>query len=244
VVLRLYRTADRSDSPAWRSELRQPPGNPPLTYACPLPLYVNYLAPGDTLRFPVSFPMYEVMGDSLPAARYYVSALAAVAGGAGSGSGGTRIAQTLSAGVVDLTRDPDRLPSSRVVDSISFTATTRIVRGAGGADTIRTLVLMTNISATRREADVSRDCAVIVYAFPTSALRDSVPIQKPSAYPDPGCDFNPHHFALAPGQSWTFGRDVPMATARSSLVAGRYWFTAWLLATPSPMLAAGSVEIR
>ena len=187
--------------------------------------------------------MYEVMGDSLRAARYYVSAVVAVAGGDGMGSRETDVIRTLAAGVVDLTLDPDRLPSSRLVDSISVTATTRIVRGAGGTDTIRTLVLVTNTSATRREADIARACPVIVYAYRSATLRDSVPVQKGSAYPDAGCEFNPHHYALEPGQSWVFGRDVPMSAARAALPAGRYWFTAGLTG-PNAMIAAGDADIR
>ena len=243
VVVRLHRAADRSDAPAWRSELSQYPGSPPMSYACPAILKVSHMAPGDTLRFPVSSPMYEVMGDSLRAARYYVSAVVSVAAGDGSGSRGTEVTRTLAAGAVDLTRDPDRLSSSRVVDSLRVTATTRIVRGSGGADTIRTLVLVANTSATRREADVARDCPVIVYAYRSSALRDSVPVQRGSAYPDAGCEFNPHHYTLEPGQSWVFGRDVPMAAARAALPAGRYWFTAWLTG-PNAIIAAGDVDIR
>jgi hypothetical protein len=245
VVVRLYRTADRSGSPAWRSELRRYPGPPPIGSACPLPLLGSYLAPGDTLRFPLSFPMYEVMWDSLPAGRYYVSAVATVSGGdASSIGGGKTVTRTLAAGAVDLTRDPDHLPSSRVIDSMSYTAATRIVRGAGGADTIRTLVLVTNTSSTRREADVARDCPVIVYAYPSRALRDSVPLQKPSAYPGGGCVLEPHHFALEPGQAWVFGRDVPMAAARAGLPAGHYWFTAWLTASPQVLIAAGDADLR
>ena len=245
VMVRLYHTADRSGSPAWRSELRRFPGPPPIGYACPLPLLMSYLAPGDTLRFPLSFPMYEVMWDSLPAGRYYVSAVATVSGGDASSSGGGKaVTRTLAAGAVDLTRDPDHLPSSRVIDSVSYTATTRIVRGAGGADTVRTLVLVTNTSTTRRETDIARDCPVVAYAYPSRALRDSVPLQKPSAYPDSGCVFNPHHFALEPGQSWVFGRDVPMAAARAGLPAGHYWFTAWLAVDPQVLVAAGDADIR
>jgi hypothetical protein len=244
VLVRLHRTADRSGTPAWRSELRQYPGDPPSGYACSLILLSSQLPPGDTLRFAESFPMYEVMGDSLRAGRYYVSAVVALGTGNVSGSGATSATRTLPAGAVDLTRDSDRLPSSRIIDSLSDTATTRVVRGAGGADTIRTLVMVTNTSATRREADVARDCPVIVYAFRSAALRDSVPVQKPSAYPAASCVFDLHHFSLAPGQSWVFGRDVPMATARAALPPGHYWFTAWMTGIPSAMLAAADVEIR
>jgi hypothetical protein len=243
VAVRLYRTPDQISSLVWRSEFRQPPEiEPPTTYACPAILMRSQLAPGDTLRFPQSFPMYEVMGDSLRPGRYHVNAVVFVDGG--SEPGGREVGRTLAAGAVDLTRDSDRLPSSRIVDSISITATTRVIRGADEADTLRTLVLVTNTSATRREADVARDCPVTVYAYRSAALRDSLPIQKPSAYPGADCDFNPHHFALEPRQSWVFGRDVPMAAARAAVPAGRYWFTAWLLGRPNAMVAAGDAEIR
>src|SRR6478672_9872514 len=57
VNVRLYRAADRSGSPVWKSELRKPPGSS-FGYACILPLYISILAPGDSLAFPLRVPKF------------------------------------------------------------------------------------------------------------------------------------------------------------------------------------------
>jgi hypothetical protein len=234
--VRLYRNANRTGSPVWRSELRKPPGSK-NGYACILPLYVAVLQPGDSLPFGAQVPMYEVVADSLPAGRYYVSAELSLVDEVGRANG----PRMLSAGVVDITREPDRLPSSRDVDGLTFTATTRLVRGAAGVDTIRTLVLVTNTTNARRVASVSRDCPVIVYAYTSAALRDSVPLQTPISYPSrPTCYAYQHTYALDPGQSWVFGLDFPASAAPGSR---HLWFTAWMSGTPYVILAAGDVEI-
>jgi hypothetical protein len=162
VSLRLYHTADRSGSPVWRSERRQPPGTN-SGYDCTLEGHTTVLPPGDSITFPVRIPMYEVIADSLAAGRYYVSAELSLEHEI-PGSRASRV-RTLAAGSVDIRREPDRLPESRIIDGLTYTATTRVVRGAAGADTVRTLVLVANRTNVRRMASVTRDCPVIVFAY-------------------------------------------------------------------------------
>ena len=236
-LVRLYRNAERSGSPVWRSEYRRPSGNN-VAYACADVLYRSVLLPGDSVAFPVLTPMHEITADSLAAGRYYVNAALSLIDETGSAPD-WQTTRTLPAGAVDVTRGPDRLPNSRTIDGLTFTATTRLVRGIGGSDTIRTLVLVTNSTTVRRTSTASRDCPVVVYAYRAAALRDSVPMQEPAPYPNGGCSINHHPFALDPGQSWVFGRDVPV----SQVSGGQHlWFTAWL-PLPHVVIAAGDVEV-
>jgi hypothetical protein len=225
VTLRLYRTPDRAGLPAWRSD-----GG---TGQCPSVAIITILRPGESRPFELSVPMYEVVAAGLAAGPYFVSAELSL-----DNDG----AHVFWAGVVDVTRAPDPLPSSRNVDGLTFTATTRLVQGVGGADTIRTLVLVTNTTNTRRMASVPPDCPVIVYAYTSAAARDAVPVQTPiSSYAGTKpCTPVSRPYALDPGQSWVFGQDVP-----ASAVAGRghLWFTARMDGIPSVYLAAGDVEV-
>jgi hypothetical protein len=239
--LRLYRSPDRQGAPVWRSEYRKPPGSA-LGYACILPLYITTILPGDSLTLPIEIPIYEVVADSLAAGRYYVSAELSLTDEQKSADQRT-IVHTLSAGAIDITRDPDPLPGSRTSGGLTYTATTRLIRGLAGMDTVRTLVLVTNQTSVTHSAFVSRDCPVIAYPYRSAALRDSVPLQPPVSYPNRACSIYPYPFALAPGRSWVFGLDVPVAAARAAMGAGQFWFTAWMPGSPSVTLAAGNIEL-
>jgi hypothetical protein len=238
VNLRLYRNAERTGLPVWRSEYRKAPGDR-YGYACPLVLNTPTVLAGDSLTFGIAVPIYEVTADSLAAGRYYVSAELSLINEARR----PEAPRILDAGSIDITRAPDPLPSSREIDGLTYTATTRLIRGAGGADTVRTLVLVTNSTNARRTALASRDCQVVAYPFRSAALRDSVPIQPPLSYSNASCSDYPYPFALDPRQSWVFARDVPVSVARQTLGSRHFWFTAWLLGTPSPLLAAGDIEL-
>lgn len=222
LTVRLYRTPDRASVPVWRYAPRG---------ACPSVLNLATVQPGDSLLFRLSVPMYDVVADGLPTGVYLANAEISL-------SGGTR---AFWSGGVNVTGEPDRLPSSRNVDGLMFTATTRLVHGAGGADTIRTLVLVTNTTNTRRIASVPGSCPLFVYAYTSAAVRDAVPLQQPISYAGTkGCSVDLRNYALDPGQSWVFGRDVP-ASAAAGL--GHLWFTVWMPGTPALTLAAGDVEV-
>ena len=243
VNVRLFRGADRRGAPVWKSELRKPPGST-YGYACILPLYISFLPPGDSLVFPLSVPMYEVIGDSLPSAHYYVSAELSLEGKhLPDGTFRPGLTTTLAAGEVDIVRETVRLPSSRVIDGLAATATTHVVPGKGD-DTLRTLVLVTNTTDHRIATTIATACPVIVYAYRTAALRDSVPTVEPASSPSPICYLDNYPIALDPGQSWVFGRDTPMSAIRGRAGPGQYWFTAWLTTTAQFLLAAGDAEVK
>jgi hypothetical protein len=243
VNVRLFRSADRRGVPLWKSELRKPPGSS-FGYACVLPLYISYLSPGDSLVFPLRVPMYEVIGDSLPSAHYYVSAELSLEGKpVFDGTTRPGLTTTLAAGEVDIVRETERLPSSRVIDGLAVSATTRVIPGKGD-DTLRTLVLVTNTTDHRIATYIASGCPVIIYAYRSAALRDSVPIAEPASSPSPICYLDNYPIALAPGQSWVFGRDTPMSAIRGRAGSGHYWFTAWLTTTTQILLAAGDAEVK
>jgi hypothetical protein len=129
---------------------------------------------------------------------------------------------------------------------VRYEATTRFVRGAAPArDTVRTLVMVTNGSGAPRDVEVPRDCPVIVYAYRSAALRDSVPLlAEPAWRSRQPCQLVQHRFTLAPGASWVFQHDVAAAELRASAGAGRLWFTAWVAGSHNALLAAGDVELR
>ena len=217
----LYRTPNRAGLPAWRYDGGKG--------SCPSVAIISLLRPGESHPFELSVPMYETVAGGLLAGLYFVNAELSLSG-----------SHVLWAGVVDVTRAPERLSSSANADGLTFTTTTRLVQGTGGADTIRTLVLVTNTTNTRRTASIPRGCPVVIFAYTSPALRDAVPFQTPISYSGTkGCYANPQtNYALDPGQSWVFGVDVP-----ASAVAGgqHLWFTAYMAGTPSVFLAAGDV---
>jgi hypothetical protein len=242
VNVRLYRDPAHRSRPGWRSEARSPAGEHG-GYACIAILYTPVVAPGDSLLFAPVIPLWEVLADSLPAGRYYVGAELTLLNDDRPADRWETVYR-LDAGAVELTRAPDPLPSSRTLDGLTYVATTRLVRGTEpDADTVRTLVLVTNQGSTRVEAEVPRDCPVAVYAYRSAALRDSVPVQEPAWRSSGPCYLIPHRFALAPGESWVFQHEVPTAAMIARAGVGRYWFTAWIAGTPSVMLAAGDVEL-
>lgn len=66
VLLRAYRSADRSGSPAW-DQSRQA--------VCTMQLLLLDLEPGESAEFQGRADAREILGDSLPAGRYYLTAV-------------------------------------------------------------------------------------------------------------------------------------------------------------------------
>lgn len=243
VNVRLYTNAARTGAPVWKSELRKPPGAP-TTYGCTLALRVSILPPGDSLVFPINVPIYEVIADSLPSGTYYASAEISLEGQrTPDGTFGPGLIKVMDAGKLDIVRERDRLPPSRIIDGLSYTATTRVIPGQGD-DTLRTLVLLTNVSDHRIVTTVGWSCPITVLAYRDDVLRDSVPTTLPVVTLPPGCSSASYPFALEAGQSWVLGVDWPMSAIRGRFGTGHYWFSAWLFMSGSPVLAAGDAEVR
>jgi hypothetical protein len=78
ITLVAYRTPDRSGKPAWNSALRKPYPPAACDYACPAYLAVGKVEPATTFspgEFNPRIPVNEMLGDSLPAGRYYFRAI-------------------------------------------------------------------------------------------------------------------------------------------------------------------------
>jgi hypothetical protein len=72
VSLLVFRTADRSGTPAWDSNRRRGPNG--LTNVCLTYLVMTTLAPGQTgspKEYNPTFAVADMLGDSLPEAHYY-----------------------------------------------------------------------------------------------------------------------------------------------------------------------------
>jgi hypothetical protein len=75
VTLLAHTTAERVGKPLWNSRFRRDPNG--IAYACPSYLAVVTLNAGQSLspgEFNPGFPISEVLGDSLPAGRYFLTA--------------------------------------------------------------------------------------------------------------------------------------------------------------------------
>ena len=239
--LHLFRTVGRTGTPVWRSDERRPPGST-SGYACPAILLGAALPPGDSLPIRLALPLPEILSDAVRPDRYYGTAVLELLDDSRPPSEWERTVR-LDAGAIDLPGGADPLPAVRLVNGVRAEATTRLVPGAGGADTVRTLALLTNTTDVPRTLEVPRDCPVIVYAYRTAERRDAVPIADPAWRSTRPCQLVPHRFTLAPGASWVFQHDVPAATLRAGVGAGRVWLTAWLAGTPSVLVAAGDVGV-
>jgi hypothetical protein len=202
------------------------------------------LASGDSLQFSNVYPVWEILGDSLSGGRYFASAEFDLLDGNIGGSFSTSTVRA-DAGTVDLVRQRETVPLSRMVDGVFYTANTRIVPGDGGADTLRTLVVVTNTTDHPVTTSTTPTCQVIVYAYRSQAQRDSIPLaQAPLSFSPSPCLFQPYRFQLAPGQSWVFGNDVLVSRVRALGGPGHYWFSAWDYGADGIFLSAGDAEIR
>jgi len=199
-----------------------------------LVLYRQVVPPGDSAVFSVSYPLGEVIADSLPAGRYHVLAVLNL----------SEKSYRLNAGTVSLAPAPDLLPNARMRNGLTYVARARVVRGRGHAnDTVRTLVFVKNTSDQRRELDIADDCPVMIDAYRTPLRRD-LREPNPVMWGSHKCTgVALYRFALEPGASWVFGQDVPAADFIKTAGPGRFWINAWVPG-PSIQLAAGPVDIK
>jgi hypothetical protein len=212
----------------WQSEFRHPHGLPGVYYGCDDVLVLTWLHPGDSSVFLKRFGMIEATQDGVPPGYYLVGAKL------------PDLHVELPAGAVSLVATPD-VQSSGVFDSLSATATTRLLKGST-EDTLRTLVLVTNRTNHRISTTVSSPCTISLYAYRDAGRKTEVSMADPS--PGGVCYVQPYPIALDPGESWVFGRDTPTSLIRQRVGAGHYWFTASLLTRKFITLAAGDADIR
>ncbi len=68
-----YLDESRRGAPVWNSDYREP-YHSSVKYGCTLQLILRDLQPAESLDFGFSSPLIELVGDSLPNGRYYLSA--------------------------------------------------------------------------------------------------------------------------------------------------------------------------
>ncbi|HEY0970889.1 MAG TPA: hypothetical protein VGE02_07965 [Gemmatimonadales bacterium] len=251
--LRLFRTPLRLLT-VWRAEERDGAARE----CADAPSHV-VLAPREsftTEELSITAAVPDILGDSLRDGHYYVGAELSLPrdqgegdaergwtrfiGGGGSAS---RERVPLDAGVVELRGRQGELSAERTVGGLTYRAASRLVRGQGGADTIRVAVQVENNGGQHVVTAVLRDCPVLAYAYGDASRRNAVPMREADWSPAiDRCTGAAHRFALAPGASWVFHADVPTASLPPTVADFPVHLTA-VLRTPDRLitLAAGEV---
>jgi hypothetical protein len=188
--------------------------------------------------FELTVPLAEVLADTLPFGRYRVSARLTLANRNPRLPDRVRV---LDLGEVAIRSVPDSLPRSRILNGLRYTASARVIRGSGSADTVRTMVLVINSGRSRVREEFSPGCPVVAYAYRSTAERDSLPLGRPAWQATSGCPFTVRRFELAPGQRRIFYIDRPVS--HDEIGPGRYFVIAWVGGKQNALLNAGSVDI-
>lgn len=241
LMVALFSVAHPSAIPAWRSADRGPRERPNVRhflYACTADLRGRVIAPSDSDVFELVVPLAEILADTLPFGRYRVTASLALGNQNPRVAGATR---RLDLGEISILAAPDSLPRSRIVNGLRYTAAAQIFGGRNSADSVRTMVLVTNPSRGRISEEFSTICPVVAYAYKSTAERDSLPLGRPAWSATTGCPFVSRRFALGPGQRQLFYIDRPMRD--QGIEQGRYFIVAWFGGKVNALLNAGSVNI-
>ena len=233
--------------PIWRSERRGPrrrPGVPDYGYACTSELRTRTLAPADSEIFRIDIPLSEVLADSLPFGRYRAQARLGLV------DKDLRPPEwernfNFDLGEIEIVAAADSSPRSRTIDGVRYTAATRVIKGTvSEADTLRTFVLITN--ASRRESSIvlPLNCGLIVYAYRTTADRDSLPLSTPSWKANTTCLERYSEVSIHPGQRLVLHGDKPLREIPSEFRSGRYYLLALMLGRPWVTLNAGAIDLK
>jgi hypothetical protein len=207
--LQLFDSPERAGNPVWDSTRR--PNPDPETghyWACPMYLRVTELAPGRSHtpgEFTMRIPVPQILGDSIPDGRYYVTARVSL-------NGFTRSAP---AGEVDLVARQEPLPSERWVGDLAFRAETIVESGPGRH--LRTRITVTNHGTRAVEIPMARNvvCPIQLSGFRNFAARENAYRWGSPDWVVPGCPLVIPRASLAPGESRVFeGRyEVPERVA-------------------------------
>jgi len=160
-----YNTPDRSGRPAWKSELRQPPPAFVNTvYGCTLELRVRTIMPGDSFggtELATRAPVHELLADSLPPGRYFLTAAVRL-------NWHTR---ELSAGDVMLDTAEAPLPRARSVNGVRYEAS---FRRSGFPDSLEVVLTIRNerSTAVQFRSSADRTCWLTVSGYDMEVERD------------------------------------------------------------------------
>lgn len=188
------------------------------------------------MTFGYSTRLIELLGDSLPNGRYYLSALVY------SGAPGT---VSVPAGDFDLALTRPPLADSVIHDLLTYRSALSVVGSANG--TLRANVTATLTHAGGSLDEFPRDCPIELVAYRAKDRRDSAPRSgAPDWRPTRPCSNAWAQVILNRGQSTSF---ETTAAAReilgSTLPEGLYHFAVVVhTRTRRVWLAAGSAELR
>ena len=206
VELKLFRAPSRRGRPVWNSRLSRD------TLSCPR------FQSHDSTQFDMVWPVRGILGDTLPAARYYSTIALHLADG--------RVLETASDSSY-LTADSS--PPTHDLSAVRFRASTAVV--GLGPRSLRTKVVVTNISRGLVELDYG-SCALSVNLFaidkPSAAAVWRSTRRGPRRRPfvnhaGYGCTSELRIRILAPADSDVFEVNIPLAEILAdSLAFGRY----------------------
>lgn len=198
IMLRAFRSREKTGRPVWRSEGSGPPFQKNAELVCTMKLNIGRIQPGDSLTIATSVPTYAILADSLPEGRYYF--------GAELGLNWRTIDLDAGSAIVPLKLEP--VPSSRNIDGIRFSASLRRIRFEGSLlDSLEFGVTVHNSSKTTRHLRSTgrSDCATIV-GYATRKRRDSHFMRSARDDRDgiiPTCPVAVPTMTLTPGESRT-----------------------------------------
>ncbi len=160
-----YRSAERTGTPAWRSDRISPAWAKPSDGSCLAYLAVRHLLPGQSAsprEFNSLISTPEILADSLPEGMYYLRAELEI----------NERTIPITAGSVRIVRKQLPVPSSRTYFGISYSASVRrIASQQHGPDLLEFAIVVrnkTNVNKTVR----GKGC-VPVAGFNSSEMRDS-----------------------------------------------------------------------
>ena len=194
--IRVFRTPDLAGPPAWQS------GGDGVVCAASLTGYA--IPPGEWVVFEHRIRVRAILGDSLPADRYYFTRETRFIGEDGDDDSILR----LRLGGVFLDLDEVPLPRERVVDGIRYRADSELDAGTPGM--VRVTVIATNTGAERALlVEAGNPCSLGLSAYATSADRDRW-YERGAAWTAPACPLRIAPTWLAAGESRAFSFLVPL----------------------------------
>ncbi len=215
--IRAYRTPERSGSPVWYSERRQP-ADGSGSYGCPAYLAMHTIAPGESFsppEFKERIPVKEILADSLPNGRYYFTGRLEL---------NSRSTAEFKIGEAALTMRRPSLPKTRTADAVTYHARTELA--SASPLTVRTRVSATLTHAGGALLRYSADCPVTLLAYRDRARRDAAPRSGEPDWKSPRrCGKGLQEMSLDRGESRTFEvRATAGEILGSSLLPGKYYF--------------------
>jgi len=242
----LFAISNPTGAPVWRSTRRGPRRRPlvnPGGYACTAELRTRILAPADSDVFETNIPLAEILADSLEFGRYRVEAsLVLLNRELRPPEWSTDT--TFRLGEVTIAPIADSMPRTRMSGGLRYTAASRLIRGESGADTVRTMVLVTNPSSRAITEQFWRGCPVTAaYGYRTAADRDSLPLVRAAWEASTECPVRFHWLEVKPRQHLLLYIDKPIHRGGGEIPSGRYYILAWSGGKSQVLLNAGTVDV-